>query len=82
MFGDQKKEQQKQSKQQEIAGKNQQVIILARERCLNLELSDIPVQSLVPDPLKVVMQAGDAELEMRGRCSAGQKIGISRNLLP
>ncbi|CAI9289848.1 unnamed protein product [Lactuca saligna] len=50
------------------------VIILARERGLNLELSDIPVQSLVPDPLKVVMQAGDAELEMRGRCSVGQKV--------
>jgi hypothetical protein len=24
--------------------------------------------------LKVVMQSGDAELEMRGRCSAGQKV--------
>ncbi|KAI3753479.1 hypothetical protein L2E82_25533 [Cichorium intybus] len=29
---------------------------------------------------KVVMQTGDAELEMRGRCSAGQKIGINGNL--
>lgn len=24
--------------------------------------------------LQVVMQTGDAELEMRGRCSAGQKV--------
>lgn len=29
-----------------------QVIILARESGLKLELSDIPVQSLVPEPLK------------------------------
>lgn len=30
-----------------------QVIILARESGLKLELSDIPVQSLVPEPLRV-----------------------------
>lgn len=29
-----------------------QVIILARESGLKLELSDIPVQTLVPEPLK------------------------------
>ncbi|KAH6833981.1 aspartate homoserine dehydrogenase i [Perilla frutescens var. hirtella] len=33
------------------------VIILARESGLKLELSDIPVQSLVPDPLKDVASA-------------------------
>ncbi|PWA51714.1 bifunctional aspartokinase/homoserine dehydrogenase I [Artemisia annua] len=36
-----------------------QVIILARECGLNLELSDIPVQSLVPDPLKETASADD-----------------------
>ena len=25
--------------------------------------------------VQVLMQTGDAELEMRGRCSAGQKVG-------
>lgn len=33
-----------------------QVIILARESGLKLELSDLPVQSLVPEPLKVRKQ--------------------------
>jgi len=31
----------------------QQVIILARESGLKLELSDIPVENLVPEPLRV-----------------------------
>ncbi|CAH1437358.1 unnamed protein product [Lactuca virosa] len=57
------------------------VIILARERGLNLELSDIPVQSLVPDPLKVVMQAGNDELEMRGRCSVLTALATSFHAL-
>ncbi|KAK9066670.1 hypothetical protein SSX86_013993 [Deinandra increscens subsp. villosa] len=35
------------------------VIILARECGLNLELSDIPVQSLVPDPLKETASVDD-----------------------
>lgn len=28
-----------------------------------------------PTPHRVVMYSGAAELEMRGRCSAGQKVG-------
>lgn len=27
------------------------------------------------------MQTGDAELEMRGRCSAGQKVSVDMNRL-
>lgn len=27
--------------------------------------------------VQVVMRSGDAELEMRGRCSAGQKVRVS-----
>ncbi|RWW48928.1 hypothetical protein BHE74_00044986 [Ensete ventricosum] len=34
------------------------VIILARESGLKLELSDIPVQSLVPEPLRVLRYVG------------------------
>lgn len=42
------------------------MIILARECGLKLELSDIPVQSLVPEPLKVrtnLNQCGAVELK-------------------
>ncbi|TMW86947.1 hypothetical protein EJD97_020667 [Solanum chilense] len=40
------------------------VIILARESGLNLELSDIPVQSLVPEPLRATASAEDFLLDL------------------
>ncbi|KAK4375312.1 hypothetical protein RND71_005989 [Anisodus tanguticus] len=40
------------------------VIILARESGLDLELSDIPVQSLVPEPLRVTASAEDFLLDL------------------
>ncbi|CAN4099987.1 unnamed protein product [Withania somnifera] len=40
------------------------VIILARESGLNLELSDIPVQSLVPKPLRATASAKDFLLDL------------------
>ncbi|MCD7457277.1 Homoserine dehydrogenase [Datura stramonium] len=40
------------------------VIILARESGLDLELSDIPVQSLVPEPLRATASAEDFLLDL------------------
>ncbi|KAG5559657.1 hypothetical protein RHGRI_009249 [Rhododendron griersonianum] len=37
------------------------VIILARESGLKLELSDIPIESLVPEPLRVILVCASAE---------------------
>lgn len=42
-----------------------QVIILARESGLKLELSDIPIQSLVPDQLKVRKNLINVDLSRR-----------------
>lgn len=37
-------------------------------------LLNVPVQTIALVKLQVLMQTGDAQLEMRGRCSAGQKV--------